>query len=137
MGKKEQSLPPTEKEVQRFLEIRYPTAKIDYEPETFMSLDQNTPKGTTPDFRVKRPGKRFPTLFFEATRAEKNGYDPKAKDKGVMRERLPHIPYIVLYRQQLAKMEKMEKFKHLNLNFSLGEIIEPRQKEFKKYFRGL
>ena len=115
----------TEKEVRRFLEYRYPTAQIDYEPETFTSKVENgnASQGSTPDFRIKLPTGKRQILFVEATTAENNGHgDPKAKQKRIMRECAPDIPYIVLCREQLEKLQKIPKYRDLKLNFALDEF---------------
>lgn len=123
--KKEQSLNNTEREVRRFLENRFPTAQIDYEPETFTSRAENgnVPKGSTPDFRIKLPTGKIQILFVEATTAGYNGHgDPKARQKKIMKECAPNVPYVVLYREQLEKLQKIPKYRHLKLNFALDEF---------------
>ena len=117
-----ESSDPVAEEFGRFLRERFPDAKIEYEPQTFMSTrdEDGLPEGTTPDWRIEFPNGRI--VFAEVTSAEKNGTDPKEKQKRVMKRSAPGIYYFVFYRQQLKLLQTKERYRKHDLNFPFPKL---------------
>lgn len=102
-----------EKNFARLLIKRNPHLIVAYEPELFsLTTEEGKQQGTTPDFRIYNPNTDRIT-FVELTRAEKNGTDPKEKQKRIMETAAPTIKYVVLYRRELAKIQKKHRVKFL------------------------
>lgn len=95
-----------------FLKKKLPQAKIVYEESMFeITYDDGTTKGTVPDFYVT-PNETKRAII-EITKAPRNSNstkgerdDPKRKQKEIMKTVAPNVKYVVLYREDLERIQK-------------------------------
>lgn len=99
-----------------FLRKKFPSATILYEPTTFTFTDSSGKKRqTTPDVFFRKSDNE-PGIFIEITTLPKNGTDPKKKQREVMAAN-PQIKYVVLYRENLARIEASARKKRIDISF--------------------
>lgn len=118
MGKEKIIARHAEEEFERFLRKRFPDATVEYQPQTFIT-DGHPQEGATPDFRIIFPNGR--EAFVEITTFPQKGgevlVDPKARQRRVMKNQAPGIPFLVFYRETLLALQAKKRYRHLNLRF--------------------
>ncbi|MBI1919135.1 hypothetical protein HYS29_00930 [Candidatus Microgenomates bacterium] len=101
---------------------RNPGLKIVYEPEFFHHNGADGSQiGTLPDFWVRNPRQpKSPGIFVEVTRAHRGPIkDPKARQRKVMELAAPKKRYVVLYGEELDRIEaKHPEVRHILKNGS-------------------
>ncbi len=99
----------SEREFARLILIEFPHLHIVYEPHSFVYLDENgILRNTIPDFFIKRRGSQRLGIFVEITtypNEEAIVPDPKHKQKKVMESVAPDRRYVVLYRENLQRIQ--------------------------------
>lgn len=118
MGKENKAAMHVEEEFGRFLRKRFPNAEVEYEPQTFMTNGKPR-EGATPDFRITLPSGR--QVFVKVTTLPQKGgenlVDPKSRQKRVMKDQAPGVPFFVFYRETLLSLQAKKRYKNLNLRF--------------------
>lgn len=123
------------------VKTRNPLLEIRYEPQLFEHITEDgKPEGTLPDFFVRNTAIPFSRgTYIEITSASANGRvkkngdqdqgDPKEKQKRVMQQVAPDKHYVVLYREDLEKMQRalrrMERFQGITLVTNRNEKHRP------------
>lgn len=113
----------TERMFYIFLTKIFPDSEIYYESTSFTIKNGNGKEETVPDFKVVNPDGK--TIFIEITKGRRNGSDPKERERRIMKEASPNTPYIVLYNEDLKKIQ-ME-----NDNFDFFKSEKKRRKKDK------
>lgn len=82
--------------------------KVWYEPRSFEHINgDGRPEGTMPDFFVQNIKSPHKGVFVEITTAVyESQADPKAKQKRVMKSVVPSDRYVVLYRDNLERIQE-------------------------------
>lgn len=86
-----------------------PHLQIVREPTFFQGVSEDGRViGTVPDFHITNPNNPLVPggVYVEITRGICNGIDPKARQKAVMNQVKPPVQYVVLYGQNLEKIQK-------------------------------
>lgn len=99
---------PSEREFARLLLTKNPHLIIIYEPQLFQyTFEDGKTKGTLPDFLIINPNNSNKPVYVELTRSKRGTlYDVKEKQKAVMAKAAPHLRYVVLYYENLKKMQR-------------------------------
>jgi hypothetical protein len=99
---------PSEREFARLLLVKNPHLIIIYEPQLFQyTFENGKTKGTLPDFLIINPHNANKPVYVELTRSKRGVlYDVKQKQKDVMARAAPDLRYVVLYYENLKKMQR-------------------------------
>lgn len=102
-----------------FMQEKFPGLTLVHQPTVFTWKDPTGKiRSTRPDFLFINPNHGSMT-FIEITMHSKNGTDPKREQKEVMSNGHPNIKYVVLYRENLEKIQK----KNPRLHFFNGKKV--------------
>lgn len=98
---------PSEREFARLILAKNPRLIIIYEPQTFTYTENGKTKATVPDFMIVNPRNSDKPVYVELT-CSKRGilHDVKERQKEIMAKAAPEAKYVVLYYENLKKMQR-------------------------------